>query len=77
MVAIFLTVCGAVLMLTGTVMLTVCVAGRPGGFGCESLGRAGRTKGDRQLLDLYFIVAVLLPLLGGAVMLAMGLKAWL
>jgi len=76
MLPVILTISGAVLMLAGVVMLTAWVSGqtprRPAFF-----DRRGPSKPDRQLIDLYYIVTVLGPLLCGAVMLAFGLRRWL
>jgi len=77
MLPVILTVCGAVLMLAGIVLLMGWVGGRNRPLGLAILDRRGSSKPDRQLIDLYYIVTVLGPLLCGAVMLAFGLRRWL
>jgi len=77
MMPVILTLCGAVLMAAGVVMLTGWVSGRPVPRRPAFFDRGGASKPDRQLIDLYYIVTVLGPLLCGAVMLAFGLRRWL
>lgn len=77
MLPVILLICGAGLVLAGTGMLLSWVGGRAGRFTPEFLLPTGRRKSDRQMLDLYYIVTVVLPLLSGAVMIVLALKYWL
>ena len=77
MLPVILILCGAALMLAGVVMLIGWISGRAAPRGLGILDRRGSSKPDRQLIDLYYIVTVLGPLLCGAVMLAFGLRRWL
>lgn len=69
-----LIILGAVLMAAGVAMLVGWVGGRSARLGRGVLDRAGDSKTDRQLLGLYFVTLVLAPLLGGAVLIAVGLR---
>jgi hypothetical protein len=64
---------GAVLMIAGLFALGGWLGGRAGRLGRFVVDRAGDSKTDRQLLDLYFIALVIAPLLGGALLIAFGL----
>jgi hypothetical protein len=77
MLPVILTVCGAALMLAGVVTLMNWIGGKDKPLGGAVFARRGSSKNDRQVIDLYYIVTVLGPLLCGAVMLAFGLRRWL
>jgi hypothetical protein len=74
MLGIILVLVGAALMLIGLVLLGGWVGGRSGRVGGGVLDRHGDSKTDRQFLALYFIVLVVAPLLGGAILIAFGLR---
>ncbi len=73
MVGPILIAVGAVLMIAGLVTLGGWVGGRTGRLGRSVADRVGNSKTDRQLLGLYFVVLVLAPLVGGALLIAFGL----
>lgn len=73
MLGIIFLAAGAVLMLVGLITLGGWVGGRGGRVGVGVLDRHGDSKNDRQFLGLYFMVLVVVPLLGGAVLIALGL----
>ena len=68
-----LIILGALLMVIGGVTLDGWVSGRGGRLGRAVAQLAGNSKTDRQFLGLYFLVLVVAPLLGGAVLIAIGL----
>lgn len=76
MLGIILVLVGAGLMLVGLVMLGGQVSGRSGRVGQGVLDRQGDSKNDRQFLVLYFFALVVAPLLGGAILIAFGLRHW-
>ena len=65
---------GAVLMIAAVAVLGGLVSGNRGRWARGVLDRAGASKNDRQFLSLYFVVLVVAPLLGGAVLIAVGLR---
>jgi len=73
MLGVILVIVGGLLMIAGGIMLDGWVSGRGSRLGAAVAQLAGNTKNDRQFLDLYFLVFVLGPLLGGAVLIAIGL----
>lgn len=73
MLGAILIILGAVLMVIGLIMLVGWVSGRSR-LAQAVLDRTGDSKTDRQFLGLYFIVLVLVPLLGGALLIAFGLR---
>ena len=73
MLGAILVIVGVALMAVGLVALVGWLAGRSGPAQAV-LDRAGDSKVDRQFLGLYFFVLVLGPLLGGALMIALGLR---
>lgn len=73
MLGMIFTIVGAVLMVIGLIVLVGWVSGRSR-LARAVLDRAGDSKTDRQFLGLYFIVLVLVPLLGGALLIAIGLR---
>ena len=77
MLPAILIILGASLMLIGTFTLLVWVGGKGGWLASGLPGQSGRSRNERQLLDLYYIATVVLPLLSGAVMLVLGLRRWL
>lgn len=74
---IVLVIAGGILMGIGFLMLWAWMDGRSRWFDSSVFERKGASKNDRQFLDLYFIVIVLAPLFGGAVMFVYGLRRWL
>jgi hypothetical protein len=74
MLGIILVLVGAGLMLVGLIMLGGWVGGRSGRVGRGVLDRQGDSKNDRQFLALYFVGLVVAPLLGGAILIAFGLR---
>jgi len=73
MLGAVLVIAGGSLMVVGLATLVGWLAGRSGPAQTV-LDRAGDSKVDRQFLGLYFFVLVLGPLLGGALMIAFGLR---
>jgi len=73
MLGAILIILGAVLMVVGLVMLVGWVGGRSR-LTQAIVDCAGDSKTDRQFLGLYFIVLVVVPLLGGAMLIAFGLR---
>ncbi len=65
---------GTLLLLLGVVLLTGWTGGRSRWFGADVYDRPGDNRTDRIFLDLYFVVKVLAPLLGGATMIVYGLR---
>lgn len=74
MVGIVLIAAGVVLMLMGVAMLLAWTGGLSRWFDSSVYDRPGSTKTDRQYLDLYFVGLVIVPLLGGALLIALGLQ---
>lgn len=74
MVGIALIAAGAVLMLLGGGMLIAWVGGPSRWLDPGVYDRPGATKTDRQFLDLYFVGVVIVPLLAGALLIALGLQ---
>ena len=73
MLGIGLVIAGVILMSVGLVFLGGWVSGRGERAGRPGSALSDRTKTERQLMDLYFIAAVLAPLLAGATFIAVGL----
>ena len=69
-----LVIVGAALMILGVFMLASWVSGSSRLFDSGVYDRKGDSKIDRQFLDLYFLAIVIAPLLGGAIMIAFGLR---
>lgn len=65
---------GAAAMILGTMLLGQYLPSARRWFGTGVVDRTGATKTERQYLDLYFIVFVIIPLLGGAVLILLGLQ---
>lgn len=74
MVGIALITVGAALMLLGVAMLIAWMGGVSRWIDPGVFDRPGATKTDRQYLDLYFVGLVIVPLLGGAMLIALGLE---
>lgn len=74
MVGIAFIVAGGVLMLLGVVMAAAWMGGSSRWVDSDVYDRPGATKTDRQFLDLYFVALVLVPLLTGAILIALGLQ---
>jgi len=74
MVGIILIAVGAALMLLGVAMLLAWTGGRSRWIDPGVFDRPGSTKTDRQYLDLYFVGLVIVPLLAGALLIALGLQ---
>ena len=73
MLGIGLIIIGAGVMTAGVLMLGGWVSGKSGSTGGWLYDRLGETKTDRQILYLYFVGTVVLPLLAGATMVLFGL----
>ena len=73
MLGFILIVVGAALLVFGVFMLAWWAGGEKRLFDSGVLDRKGSSKVDRQFLDLYFIVLVITPLMGGAIMIVFGL----
>ena len=67
---------GGVLMVFGTLTLGRWVAGRAGWLDAGGFGRRRAAGADLRFLDVcvYFLAAVLGPLLGGAILIVLGLR---
>jgi len=74
MAGALLILAGVACMAAGAVLLGGWIAGKSRWFGVGVYDRAGESKADRQVLYLYFIVLVLAPLLGGALLIAFGIQ---
>ena len=74
MVGIMLIAAGAALMLLGVAMLVAWTGGLTRWVDPGVYDRPGKTKTDRQYLDLYFVALVIVPLLTGALLIALGLQ---
>ncbi len=64
---------GLGLMIFGIRMLWSWMGATDSRFDASWFDRGGSSETDRQFLDLYFIAAVLGPLLGGAILIVFGL----
>jgi len=73
MLGTILIILGAGLMIVGLIALVGWVSGKSG-LAQAFLDRTGDSKVDRQFLGLYFVVLVVAPLLGGALLIAFGLR---
>ena len=65
---------GIVLMLTGALTLAAWEGGKSKWFDPEVFDRPGNTINDRQYLNLYFLFRVVVPLLGGGILIVYGLR---
>jgi hypothetical protein len=74
MLGAILLVAGVILMAVGLVFLGSWVNGRGERAGRPGSALTDGSKTERQLMDLYFIAAVLAPLLAGAMLIAFGLQ---
>ena len=73
LLGVILILVGVALMIFGIRMLWSWLGSTASRFDAAWFDRGGSSKTDRQFLDLYFIAAVLGPLLGGAILIVFGL----
>ncbi len=74
LLGVIFIVIGVGLMIFGVRMLWSWLGTTASRFDASWFDRGGSSKTDRQFLDLYFIAAVLGPLLGGAMLIVFGLS---
>ena len=74
LLGVMLILAGLGLMIFGVRMLCSWLGSAGSRFDAAWFDRSGSSKTDRQFLDLYFIAAVLGPLLGGAILIVFGLS---
>jgi len=74
MLGAVLLIVGMILMAVGLVFLGGWVSGRGERAGRPGAALSDNSKTERQLMDLYFIAAVVAPLLAGAMLIAFGLQ---
>jgi cell division septation protein DedD len=74
MLGAILLIAGVILMAVGLIFLGGWVSGRGERAGRPDAALSDGSKAERQLMDLYFIAAVVAPLLAGAMLIAFGLQ---